>query len=138
MQSLVRLLGVEAKAKGEHVLLGPTINIQRSPLGERGFESFSEDPVLTGILAGSYCRGVQTENIIPTLNHLCNVQEHVRKRVDVIATGRALGEIYLLRFQIALALSGACAIMTSYVNVGDRHVSESEPLIDGILWKYWG
>lgn len=138
MEELGELLGREAKAKGAHVLLGPTINIHRSPLGGRGFESFSEDAVLSGNLAGHYCRGIQKENIIPTLKHfVCNDQEHERKAVDVIVTNRALREIYLLPFQIALRLSNAEAIMTSYNKVGGTHVSENKALIDGVLRKDW-
>ncbi|EFX05617.1 beta-glucosidase [Grosmannia clavigera kw1407] len=139
MEDLGQLLGREAKAKGAHVLLGPTINIQRSPLGGRGFESFSEDAVLSGNLAGHYCKGIRSEKIIPTLKHfVCNDQEHERKAVNVIVTDRALREVYLLPFQISLKLSGAEAIMTSYNKVGGIHVSEHKELIDGILRKDWG
>jgi beta-glucosidase len=82
-----RLLGEEAKAKGAHVVLGPTINIQRGPLGGRGFESFSKDPLLSGVLAGSYCRGLKDKGIVPTLKHfVCNDQEHERMAVNAIVT----------------------------------------------------
>jgi beta-glucosidase len=142
IEELGQLLGQEAKAKGAHVLLGPTINIHRSPLGGRGFESFSEDSVLSGTLAGHYCRGIQKENIIPTLKHfVCNDQEHERKAVDVLVTDRALREIYLLPFQIALRLSNAEAIMTSYNKVRGTHVSENKRLLQDILrgeWKWDG
>src|SRR5262249_55463110 len=93
------LLGVEAKAKGAHVLLGPTVNIQRSPLGGRGFESFSEDPLLSGTIAAAYCNGVQDEHIIPSIKHfVCNDQEDKRMSVNVTVSSRALREIYLLPF----------------------------------------
>lgn len=137
--SLGRLLGLECKAKGAHVLLGPTINIQRGPLGGRGFESFSEDPVLSGSLASSYCRGVKRENIIPTPKHLvCNDQEHERVAVSAIVTERALREIYLLPFQLAIAGAQPGALMTSYNKVNGIHASESPDLMEDIVRKEWG
>ena len=103
LRSAGKLLGQECKAKGAHILLGPTINIQRSPLGGRGFESFSEDPYLSGILAGEYCLGAQEEDIITAPKHfVCNDQEHERMGVNSIVTDRALREIYLLPFMLAL------------------------------------
>ncbi|KAK2794701.1 hypothetical protein FQN52_007471 [Onygenales sp. PD_12] len=132
------LLGEESKAKGAHVLLGPTINIQRSPLGGRGFESFSEDGVLSGTLAGNYCVGVMEEDIVPTPKHfVCNDQEHERMGVDSILTQRALREIYLKPFQIALKMSKAGAIMTAYNKINGTHLSENKWVIDDILRKEW-
>ncbi|CAK7210469.1 hypothetical protein SBRCBS47491_000794 [Sporothrix bragantina] len=142
IRELGQLLGQECKAKGAHVLLGPTINIQRGPLGGRGFESFSEDPVLSGTLAASYCEGVQAENIIPTPKHLvCNDQEHERVAVNSIVTDRALREIYLLPFQIALGRARPGALMTSYNKVNGTHASEDPRLLRDIVrneWKYEG
>ncbi|PGH11907.1 hypothetical protein AJ79_04599 [Helicocarpus griseus UAMH5409] len=133
-----KLLGEECKAKGAHVLLGPTINIQRSPLGGRGFESYSEDGVLSGTLAGQYCLGVMEEDIVPTPKHfVCNDQEHERMGVNSIVTQRALREIYLKPFQIALKMSNAGAIMTAYNKVNGTHVSENKWIIDDILRKEW-
>ncbi|KAJ5532028.1 hypothetical protein N7494_008580 [Penicillium frequentans] len=136
--SLGKLLGLECKAKGAHVLLGPTINIQRGPLGGRGFESFSEDPVLSGSLAASYCLGVQTENVIPTPKHLvCNDQEHERVAVSALVTERALREIYLLPFQLAITGANPGALMTSYNKVNGSHVSESPELLQSVVRKEW-
>lgn len=136
---LGRLLGLECKAKGAHVLLGPTINIQRGPLGGRGFESFSEDPVLSGSLATSYCRGVQAEGIVPTPKHLvCNDQEHERIAVSAIVTNRALREIYLLPFQMVVAGAHPGAIMTSYNKVNGCHASENKDLLQGVVREEWG
>ncbi|OAX79924.1 hypothetical protein ACJ72_05751 [Emergomyces africanus] len=133
-----KLLGEECKAKGAHVLLGPTINIQRSPLGGRGFESYSEDGVLSGTLAGHYCAGVIEENVIPTPKHfVCNDQEHERMGVDSIVTQRALREIYLKPFQIALKMAQPGAIMTAYNKINGIHVSEDKRIIDDILRKEW-
>ncbi|KKZ64423.1 beta-glucosidase I [[Emmonsia] crescens] len=133
-----KLLGEECKAKGAHILLGPTINIQRSPLGGRGFESYSEDGVLSGILAGHYCAGMIEENIIPTPKHfVCNDQEHERMGVDSIVTQRALREIYLKPFQIALKMSQPGAIMTAYNKINGTHASENKWIIEDILRKEW-
>jgi len=133
-----RLLGQECKAKGAHVLLGPTINIQRGPLGGRGFESFSEDPYLSGTLAGAYCNGVQEENVISTPKHLvCNDQEHERMAINSIVTDRALREIYLMPFMLAIRNSRPAAIMTAYNKVNGTHVAESKSIID-ILRNEWG
>lgn len=133
-----RLLADEAHAKGVHVVLGPTINIQRGPLGGRGFESFSEDPVVSGILAGHYCKGLEENGIVATPKHfVCNDQEHERKAVNCMVTNRALREIYLLPFMIALSIGKPKAIMTSYNKVNGLHVAESHDLIQGILRQEW-
>ncbi|KAL3424558.1 glycosyl hydrolase family 3 N terminal domain-containing protein [Phlyctema vagabunda] len=132
-----QLLAEEAKSKGAHVLLGPTINIQRSPLGGRGFESFSEDPFLSGVLAGEYCKGVEEKDIVATLKHfVCNDQEHERMAVDSILTERALREIYLMPFMLALKSGKPGAMMTAYNKVNGTHVSENSKIYD-ILRKEW-
>jgi beta-glucosidase len=132
----------EAKAKGAVVVLGPTLNIQRGPLGGRGFESFSEDPLLSGVMAGHYCRGVQQENIAATLKHfVCNDMEHERTGVNVLVTQRALREIYLLPFMLAISIGDPKAIMTAYNKVNGTHVSENSTLLQKILrdeWRYKG
>nr|RBQ84575.1 hypothetical protein FVER53263_07762 [Fusarium verticillioides] len=137
-----RLQGHEAKAKGAVVVLGPTMNIQRGPLGGRGFESFSEDPVLSGHLAGYYCRGLQQENIAATLKHfVCNDMEDERMAVNIMVTQRALREIYLLPFQLALSIGDPQAVMTAYNQVNGTHVSENKELLQSILrdeWKFDG
>jgi beta-glucosidase len=133
------LIGLEVKAKGAHVWLGPTVNTHRSPLGGRGFESFAEDPYLTGKMAGSYIQGAQSTGIVSTLKHfVANDQEHERMAVDVRVTDRALREIYLLPFQIALKDGDPGAIMASYNKVNGLHVSESSTLLENILRREWG
>ncbi|KAJ5137855.1 hypothetical protein N7526_004088 [Penicillium atrosanguineum] len=136
------LLAAEAKAKGVHVILGPTINIARGPLGGRGFESYSEDPMLSGVLAGHYCKGLKEKNISATLKHfVCNDQEHERMAVNSIVTDRALREIYLLPFQVAIALGEPDAIMTAYNKVNGVHAAESKFLLQDVLrdeWKWDG
>ncbi|KAJ5580386.1 hypothetical protein N7450_006687 [Penicillium hetheringtonii] len=134
-----KLMGEEAIAKGTHIVLGPTINIQRSPLGGRGFESFSEDGVLSGTLAGHLCKGMQDEGVAATLKHfVCNDQEHERMAVNSIVTDRALREIYLMPFQLAMRICRSACIMTAYNKVNGAHVSENKALIDDILRKEWG
>lgn len=133
------LLADEAKAKGAHVILGPTINIQRGPLGGRGFESYSEDPLLSGIMAGHYCKGLQQKNISATLKHfVCNDQEHERMAVNSIVTDRAMREIYLLPFMLAIGVEKPDAIMTAYNKVNGIHASESSHLLQDILRGEWG
>lgn len=95
-------LGKECAVKGAHILLGPTMNIQRSPLGGRGFESFSEDPVLSGQMASAYIQGVQSKGVAATPKHFVgNEQEFERLSSDSVIPARALREIYLEPFRIA-------------------------------------
>ncbi|KFZ13985.1 hypothetical protein V502_06320 [Pseudogymnoascus sp. VKM F-4520 (FW-2644)] len=139
MREVGNLLGLEAKAKGAHVLLGPTVNMQRNPLGGRGFESFSEDPVLSGLMAASYCNGVQDENIIPSIKHfVCNDQEDKRMSVSIVVSDRALREIYLLPFMLAVRDSQPGSFMTSYNKLNGTHCSEHKKLLQNILRKEWG
>lgn len=136
--SIGTLLAAEAKAKGAHVILGPTINIQRGPLGGRGFESYSEDPFLSGMLAGYYCKGIQDHDIVATLKHfVCNDQEDQRMAVNSMLTERALREIYLLPFMIAIKLSQPGAIMTAYNQVNGTHAAENAHLLKEILREEW-
>jgi beta-glucosidase len=133
------LMGEEAIAKGVHVLLAPTVNMQRSPLGGRGFESFSEDPVLSGSCAAAIINGVQQTQVVASIKHfVANDQEHERMAVDSIVTQRALREIYLLPFQIAVRDSQPKAFMTSYNKINGKHVSESYEFLQGILREEWG
>ena len=131
-------MGMETKAKGASVLLGPTVNMQRSPLGGRGFESFSEDPVLAGSCAAAVVNGVQETGVAATIKHfVANDQEHQRMAVDVLVTERALREIYLLPFQLAVRDSRPQAFMTSYNKVNGTHASESPKLLKDILRGEW-
>ncbi|OQD66402.1 hypothetical protein PENPOL_c004G00216 [Penicillium polonicum] len=133
------LMGEEAIAKGTHIVLGPTINTQRSPLGGRGFESFSEDGVLSGTLAGHFCKAMQDKGVAATLKHfVCNDQEHERLAVNSILTNRALREIYLMPFQLAMRICRSQCVMTAYNKVNGTHVSENKAIIDDILRKEWG
>ncbi|POR35636.1 Beta-glucosidase [Tolypocladium paradoxum] len=133
-----RLLSEEARAKGAHVLLGPTVNIQRGPLGGRGFESLSEDPLLSGILAAHYVRGVQESGVSATLKHfVCNDMESERMAVNALVTSRAMREIYLLPFMIAIEMAQPRAVMTAYNKVNDCHASENRHILQDILRDEW-
>uniref|UniRef100_A0A060TB43 beta-glucosidase n=1 Tax=Blastobotrys adeninivorans TaxID=409370 RepID=A0A060TB43_BLAAD len=137
-----KLMATEAKAKGAHAILGPTVNIQRSPLGGRGFESFAEDPLLSGDCAAAVIKGMQDSGIQATIKHFVgNDQEHERRAVNAIIPARALREVYLLPFQIAMRDSNPAAIMTAYNQVNGMHVADNHELLTEILrneWKWRG
>ncbi len=133
------LIGDECIAKGAHVWLGPTINIQRSSLGGRGFESFSEDPHLSGILASEMIQGCESKGVTSTVKHfVCNDQEHERRAVDTIVTQRALREVYLRPFQIVARDAKPHAMMTSYNKVNGIHVSENPKMLQDLVREEWG
>ncbi|KAJ5566911.1 Glycoside hydrolase superfamily [Penicillium sp. DV-2018c] len=134
-----KLLGDECIAKGAHCWLGPTINMQRAPIGGRGFESFAEDPHLSGILAKSIILGCESRGIISAVKHFVgNDQEHERRAVDVLVTERALREIYLRPFQIAARDARPGALMTSYNKINGKHVVEDARMLSLIReeWKW--
>ncbi|KAF1924059.1 glycoside hydrolase family 3 protein [Didymella exigua CBS 183.55] len=132
------LLGDEARAKGAHVVLGPTVNIQRGPLGGRGFESYSEDPFLSGMLAASYINGLRDKTVGAAIKHLvCNDQEHERMAVNTVITQRALREIYLLPFMLATKFSNPAAIMTAYNKVNGLHAAENRNILKDIVRNEW-
>jgi beta-glucosidase len=136
------MMGEESIAKGAHVLLGPTINMQRSPLGGRGFESLSEDPVLAGLGAAALVAGIQSKGVAAAIKHfVCNDQEHERMAYDSQVSKRAFREIYMLPFQIAVRDAHPCAFMTAYNKVNGTHVSENPRILQDILrdeWKWDG
>ena len=116
-----------------------TISRIGSPLGGRGFESFSEDPHLSGMLAAAIIQGVQSEGVVATPKHfVCNDQEEHRRGLETIVTDRALREIYLKPFQLALAQSNPHAIMTAYNKLNGKLCSQSPELLQRILREEWG
>ncbi|EGV61510.1 beta-glucosidase [Yamadazyma tenuis] len=137
-----QMMGQEAKARGVHCILGPTCNTARSPLGGRSFESYGEDPVLSGYAAASIVAGIQSEKVSACLKHfVCNDQEDERKAVDTYLTERALREIYMKPFQIALRDAHPNVIMTAYNMIDGEHVSQSKRFLQQILrheWKFNG
>jgi beta-glucosidase len=127
----------EARRKGVDVVLGPTVNLHRSPLGGRHFEAFSEDPLLTGELAAAYVRGLQDNGVAATPKHyVANDSETDRFSVNVEVDERTLREIYLLPFELATA-SRPWAIMSAYNSVGGVTMSENDLLKDPLKTE-WG
>jgi beta-glucosidase len=128
----------EARAKGVDVILGPTVNLHRSPLGGRNFEAFSEDPKLAADLATAYVRGVQGQGVAATPKHyVCNDFETERYTVDVQVGERALRELYLLPFERCVTEAHAWAMMNAYNSVNGRTMTES-PLLTDPLHSEWG
>nr|WP_315232952.1 glycoside hydrolase family 3 C-terminal domain-containing protein [uncultured Albidiferax sp.] len=129
----------EAKALGRDMLLGPTVDINRQPLWGRNFESFGEDPFLSGKIAVGFVRGVQDkEGLIATVKHFAaNNSEWERRRIDEKIDERTLHEIYLPPYKAAIQDGGAWAVMTAYNKVNGKHSSENSPLLDDILRKQW-
>ena len=132
-------LGRECVAADVALLLGPGMNIKRHPAGGRNFEYFSEDPMISGRMAGAMVRGIQSEGVGACLKHYAvNSQESDRFRVDTIVDERTLRELYLTGFDIALRESNPWAVMSSYNMVGSEHVGESTRLSRGILRAEFG
>ncbi|KFE60866.1 glycoside hydrolase family 3 C-terminal domain-containing protein [Hyalangium minutum] len=140
---LVRQVGAalakECQANDVQLVLGPGINMKRSPLGGRNFEYFSEDPVLTGHLAAAYIQGVQGEGVGTSLKHFAvNNQEFERMMSDSILDERTLREIYLPAFEIAVTQAQPWSVMCSYNKVNGVYASENPFLLEDILRKEWG
>ncbi|KAJ7764492.1 glycoside hydrolase family 3 protein, partial [Mycena maculata] len=142
IQKVGGFLAAEAKCKSSVVLLAPTCNIPRSPLGGRAFESFSEDPHLSGTMAASYVNGLQAEGVSATIKHfVCNDLEHERTAAESVMSDRALREIYLYPFMLAQKKAKPGAANISYGRLRGIHCSESRSLLQGILrdeWKFTG
>lgn len=133
-----RALGAEAAAHGASVLLGPTMNIPRVPNAGRNFECFSEDPVLSGIVASAYIQGVQSEGVAACIKHVvCNDQETDRFSIDVRVDERALREIYLEPFRLAVTTAQPWAAMSAYNTINGTTASE-QPLLDDVLRAEFG
>jgi beta-glucosidase len=138
VEEVAVLLGEETRAKGCRVLLAPTVNIVRSPLAGRNFECFSEDPLLSGRLAAAFVRGVQAQGVITTVKHFAgNEAETNRFTDDSIIGERALREIYMPPFEMAVRDGGALGVMTAYNRLNGRFCAEQADLI-GILRDEWG
>ncbi|PSN70278.1 beta-glucosidase precursor, partial [Corynespora cassiicola Philippines] len=139
LQDIGGLLADESIAKGSHVLLAPCVNIPRSPLGGRGHEAFGEDPLLAGVLAGHMCIGIQEKGIIATPKHfLCSDQEQGCFSMNCIVTERALREMYLMPFMLAIKIGDPGAIMAAYNKINGVHVTEDRRILHEILREEWG
>ena len=134
-----QLLGQEARRKGVHVLLAPTVNLHRSPLGGRHFECYSEDPLLTGAIGTGYVLGVQDQGVATTVKHfVANDSETERFTVSVEVSERALRELYLAPFEAIIRDAGAWGVMSAYNGVNGASMTENSPLQRGVLKEEWG
>lgn len=132
------ILGAETRSKRSHVLLGPTMNISRSPLGGRNFENFGEDPFLSGIMARSYIRGVQNRGVGACMKHyVANDMETRRFNMDQQIDERSLREIYLKPFELALTAQPWTA-MTAYPKINGHHADCNQFLLQQVLRGEWG
>nr|MBA2279873.1 glycoside hydrolase family 3 protein [Acidimicrobiia bacterium] len=140
-------LAEETRAKGAHMLLAPTVNLQRSPLGGRHFECLAEDPVLSALLAAAYVRGLQSGGVSACVKHLvANDIEHDRFEISSDVDERTYREVSLLPFEHALRGAGAWAAMSAYNRLRGTHCSENAPLFavlrdewawDGVVVSDW-
>ncbi len=133
-----RVLGQEARRKGVHVLLAPTVNLHRSPLGGRHFEAYSEDPLLTARIAVGYVRGVQEQGVGTTVKHyVANDFETQRFTANVLVSERALRELYLLPFEAVVLEAGGWGVMAAYNSVNGTTMTEHRELEHGLLKGEW-
>ena len=134
-----RAMSREARLRGKDMILGPAINIQRFPTGGRTYEYLSEDPLLSGMLAVAYTRGSQDDGTAVCLKHFAlNNQEDYRGFVDVRISDRAMHEIYLRPFEMAVREADAWGVMAAYNKVNGRWCSENKHLLTTILRQQWG
>ncbi|MBL8968782.1 MAG: glycoside hydrolase family 3 C-terminal domain-containing protein, partial [Spirochaetaceae bacterium] len=139
LRSIGQALGAEARSESVSVLLGPGVNIKRSPLCGRNFEYFSEDPFLAGELAAAFIEGVQGEGVGASLKHFAaNNQEAHRLVVDAIVDERSLREIYLPAFEKAVTRAKPWTVMCSYNKLNGVHASDDPWLLRKVLREDWG
>ena len=136
---IAKALGVESRALGVHVLLGPGINLKRSPLCGRNFEYYSEDPYLTGVLATAHVRGVQSQGVGASLKHFAaNNQETARMSVSADVDERTLRELYLAAFDAVVTDAQPATVMCAYNKVNGVYASEHRWLLTEVLREEWG
>ncbi|WP_423833173.1 beta-glucosidase family protein [Streptomyces manipurensis] len=134
-----RLLAQEARRKGVHVLLAPTVNLHRSPLGGRHFECYSEDPCLTGAVGSGYVAGVQDGGVGTTVKHFVgNDAETDRFTVDSVIAPRPLRELYLAPFEAIVTGARPWGVMTAYNRVNGTTMTEHRHLVNEVLRGEWG
>ena len=133
-----RILARECKQHGVDAILGPGINIKRNPLCGRNFEYYSEDPLVAGRLAAAFAKGTQAFGVAACLKHFaCNSQESFRMVNDSVVDERALHEIYLRAFELAIKEANPWMVMAAYNKVNGEYACESKYLLQDILKKRW-
>jgi beta-glucosidase len=139
IKKVAAALAEESKARGVDVLLGPGINMKRSPLGGRNFEYFSEDPFLSAELAVAFIKKVQNKGIGTSLKHYAaNNQEHKRFSIDAQIDERPLREVYLAAFEKVVKKANPWTIMAAYNQINGDFATENEYLLQDILRDEWG
>ncbi len=132
-------IGQEARARGKDIMLGPGVNILRTPLCGRNFEYLGEDPWLSGAMCTGYIRGEQSQDISSCVKHFAlNNQEFERGTINVEVDERALREIYLPAFQAAVQQGGVWSVMGAYNQLRGQHCCENDYLLNKILKEEWG
>ena len=134
VEQVGQILGEETRSKAARVLLAPTVNLHRHPLGGRGFECYSEDPLLSGRTAAGFVRGVQSRGVAATAKHfVANELEFERLTISSQVDERTLRELYLVPFELAVREGGLHAVMTAYNRVNGRWCSEDRALLTDLL-----
>src|SRR5256884_3321787 len=134
IEELTTALGREARSKGVDVLLGPTVNIIRTPLSGRGFECFSEDPLLTSRIAVAYVRGVQAEGVGATAKHfVANDSETERRTYDARIAEHVLRELYLPPFEACVSEADVALVMAAYNSVNGATMTANRHLLHDLL-----